>query len=268
MLYQYEDSILNYDVIGKGKPIVIIHGFGGNMAYMKACMEPVFKKCHGYQRIYIDLPGMGKSKFNIKYASSDSILDIIVSFIKEHINQPFLVVGQSYGGYIARGVLSYFGKQVDGMMLLCPVVHPENRNVENACIKYADEEFLSKLNADDKDAYLEYAVVINETTYQRFHQSAHSALQEANQEFLMTLKNHYTCSFDIDEKIKKLCYDKPVLFITAHQDICVGYKDLWNLIDDYPKASFYMVDKAGHNMQTEQPDIFEALVKQWLQNIN
>lgn len=268
MNYRYEDSIFNYDVIGEGKPVVIIHGFGGNMAYMKACMEPIFEICNGYKRVYVDLPGMGKSKFDLKYASADSILKIVISFIDDCINDSFLLVGQSYGGYIARGILAHFHKQVEGMMLLCPVVHPYNRNVPKENIKYIDKDFLSKLEVKDKESYLEYAVVINEVTYQRFHQAAHTAFQEGNQDFLDTLKNHYSYSFDVDEVIRKLCYDKPVLLITAHQDICVGYQDLWDLIEDYPKASFSMVDKAGHNMQTEQPDIFEALVKQWLENID
>jgi hypothetical protein len=35
--------------------------------------------------------------------------------------QRFTVVGQSYGGYLARGVLARWVTSIDGMALICPV---------------------------------------------------------------------------------------------------------------------------------------------------
>ena len=264
--YIYENSILNYERIGEGKPVVIFHGFGGNGTYMKECMEPVFEGRENYQRIYVDLPGMGKSRFELKHGSSDEILKILTAFMKDCVHDRFLLVGQSYGGYIARGVLSRFYKQADGMMLLCPVVFPEKgrRTIPKTNISYVDETFLKQLNGSDRDSYLEYAVVVNETTYKRFHKAAYTALMEGQQDFLKCLECHYSYSFDVDEVLRRLGYKKPVQFIAARQDVCVGYQDLWNLVEDYPRAGFSVVDMAGHNMQTEQPSIFCALVRNWL----
>lgn len=39
-------------------------------------MEPVFKNRDGYERIYIDLPGMGKTKSENWIINSDVMLDI------------------------------------------------------------------------------------------------------------------------------------------------------------------------------------------------
>ena len=50
---------------------------------MTGCMEPVFNNRDGYKRIYIDLPGMGKTKGENWIINSDIMLDIVIDFIEE-----------------------------------------------------------------------------------------------------------------------------------------------------------------------------------------
>ena len=52
---------------------------------MMKCMESVFQKDEGYKRIYIDLPGMGKSNAPDWINSSDHILEVLTMFIEEII---------------------------------------------------------------------------------------------------------------------------------------------------------------------------------------
>lgn len=66
----------------------------------------VINEKEDYKRIYIDLPGMGKSEGAEWIKSSDDMLDILINFIERIIpSENFLVVGQSYGGYLARGII-------------------------------------------------------------------------------------------------------------------------------------------------------------------
>jgi len=69
-------------------------------------MEPVFKEKTAYKRIYFDLPGMGKTRAADWIANSDVMLDIVLEFI-DHIipGENFLLAGESYGGYLSRGIL-------------------------------------------------------------------------------------------------------------------------------------------------------------------
>lgn len=94
---------LHYEIIGDGKPIIILHGLGCNLNLMKCCMEPIFNTQSNYKRIYIDLPGMGQSTAPTEYATSDHILEILVSFIENIEVKNFLLIGESYGGYLATG---------------------------------------------------------------------------------------------------------------------------------------------------------------------
>ena len=56
----------------------------------------------------------------------------------------------------------------------------------------------------------------------------------------------------------------PCLIITAKQDTEVGYKDQFDLMEKYTSATYVAVENAGHNLQIEQPEIFESIVKSWL----
>ena len=96
MFFNYYNEKVYYEEFGEGKPILIIHGLACNIELMKGCIEPIFKKENGYKRIYIDLLGMGKSNnCSLEYASSDKILEMLLSFIKEKIDKEFLLIGES-----------------------------------------------------------------------------------------------------------------------------------------------------------------------------
>ncbi len=89
----------------------------------------------------------------------------------------------------------------------------------------------------------------------------------ADNNFINTLENNYEFSFNVDEIIRGITYQKPVLFICGKQDKCVGYQDAWRLAESYSRATFSVLDMAGHNLQIEQPHLFNELVIDWLLRI-
>ena len=52
--------------------------------------------------------------------------------------------------------------------------------------------------------------------------------------------------------------------LIGKQDNCVGYKDSWDILENFPRATFAILDRAGHNLHIEQPEVFNSLVKDWL----
>ncbi|MEH0416841.1 alpha/beta fold hydrolase [Streptomyces sp. B21-083] len=70
---------------------------------MLGCLEPVFTTRAEYRRLYPDLPAMGKSPAPPTIASSDGMLDTVQDFVDDMIGDaPFLLIGGSYGGCLAR----------------------------------------------------------------------------------------------------------------------------------------------------------------------
>src|ERR1044071_8476103 len=117
------DIPVSYEACGSGLPIIMIHGYTPDHRVMKGCMEPLFVQRPDWQRIYLDLPGMGRTPGSQQIKSTDDMLDVVIDFIDAVIpGRPFLVAGTSYGGYLSRGVLQRKFDQVAGIALICPVI--------------------------------------------------------------------------------------------------------------------------------------------------
>lgn len=257
---------INYKIIGEGTPIIILHGYSVDHRLMSGCMEPLFNTKDSYKRIYIDLPGMGKSESAEWIQNADIMLDIIIEFIEKIIaNENFLLVGESYGGYLSRGLIAKMADRVDGVLLICPVIIADsnNRNVPQHVVLEKDEKLLSELAPEDVKKFNSIAVVQNEKTYERYTNEIKPGVKAADNIFLDRFKNYgYEFSFDVDKVKEK--FDKPALILSGRQDSSVGYKDAWSIIENYPRATFAVLDKSGHNLQIEQEHLFNSLCKEWL----
>jgi pimeloyl-ACP methyl ester carboxylesterase len=75
----------------------------------------------------------------------------------------------------------------------------------------------------------------------------------------------YEFSFDVDSQSSQ--FDAPVLIVTGKQDTVVGYRTAWQMTDQYPRATFAVLDRAGHLLGLEQDDLFRALASEWLRRV-
>jgi pimeloyl-ACP methyl ester carboxylesterase len=92
------------------------------------------------------------------------------------------------------------------------------------------------------------------------------AIEIADHEFLERIYESGGFSFDI-EKLPQP-FEKPSLILTGRQDSITGYADAWNILENYPRASFVVLDRAGHGMGHEQKTLFETLAKEWLDRVS
>ena len=261
---------INYEIIGEGKSIIMLHGYYVDHRLMTGCMEPVFSSKVGFRRIYIDLPGMGKSESAEWISNSDIMLDIVIEFIEKIIpNEKFLLAGQSYGGYLARGVVNKMADRIDGMLLICPAIIADfnKRSVPEHVVLVKDNSLLAKLTPEEAEDFDSGSVVQSEKIYERYIDEIMSGVKIADGEFLQKLQNKgYAFSFNVDKLNNK--FDKPVLMLLGKQDDCVGYKDAWNILENFPRATFAILDRAGHNLHIEQSELFNPLIREWLRRVD
>jgi pimeloyl-ACP methyl ester carboxylesterase len=260
---------LYYEIYGTGIPIVMIHGFGPDHRILKGCMEPIFKSKKGYQRIYFDLPGMGRTKAVNWIHNADDMLKLILDFIQNIIpEQKFLIVGESYGAYLARGLIEKKGYDIYGASFICPaiIMDRSKRILPRFHVILRDSEFLSSLSPQEKKEFEEMHVIQTKTIWERYKDEVDSGLRLADEKFLTKYYNK-GYSFTFDRELINQKFEKPSLFILGRQDNAVGYHDAYNIIENYPRASFVILDKAGHNLQIEQESIFNVLVEEWLERV-
>lgn len=263
-----ENITVYYETFGEGRPIIMLHGWPIDHRHMVSVMEPLFKRREGWKRLYPDLPGMGKTSGVDWLTHQDQMLDITLEFIDEVApGQRFVVVGTSYGGYLARGVVHRRADIMDGLLLTVPVIRARDteRTLPPHVTLVEDPALTSELESDEKGSFLEIAVVQSREMLEVMRAVITPAFEVADHEFLSRLRENYAFSFDVDELAEP--FMGPTLLLMGRQDAVCGYRDAWEILENYSRGTFVVLDRAGHGLGTEQRDLFHALVREWLDRV-
>lgn len=256
-----------YEESGAGRPLFVLHGMPLDHRHILNDLEPVFEKRTGWRRIYPDLPGMGQTRAADWITHQDHMLDILLDFIDAvATGERLAVAGTSYGGYLARGVVHHRGAQVDGLMINVPFItqDPQKLVLPKHQVIHEDADFLAALQPSEQD--LRDIVVAQSLALldvdRRFLRPAAAI---ADQPFLDRLDHDFSFSFDVDTLPQP--FPAPALILTGRFDPWVGYREAYQLLDSYPRATFAVLDRAGHALSVEQPVLFRALVGEWLDRV-
>jgi pimeloyl-ACP methyl ester carboxylesterase len=260
------------EVIGEGKPVVMVHGMGVDHRTMKGCMEPVFQgRSDPWRRIYFDLPGMGSTKGADWIANSDDMYRFVLALIDETIpNEPFVIVGESYGGYLARAVVRERPAAVEGMLLIGPLVVADDKLRDVPPCSVLKREAALEGILDEEERHFLDLFLVNQTAanWERFQAEMLAGFECSDSDFNARVRGNiasYAFTFDVDERSAP--FEKPSLILTGRQDCLTGYRDAWKFLENYPRSSFVVLDVAGHGMQIDQAGLFNALVNEWLDRV-
>jgi pimeloyl-ACP methyl ester carboxylesterase len=269
MKCKLDECTLHYEIRGKGKPFIMLHGGGPDRRSMIGCMEPILKKRKDWQRIYPDLPGMGKTPGEEWITNSDQMLEIVLDLIKAVIGgQHFALAGSSYGGYLARGIICRMTKKVNGLLLICPVIKANRaqRTLPKHVTPVKSNCLPSGVYPQETQMFNSIAVVQTREIFERTRKEIFSGLKIAHREFLDRIESHgYPFTFDADAPA--IIFEKPTLILAGRKDSMVGYRDSWKILENYPRATFAVLDQPGHNLQIEQKILFNTLVNEWLNRV-
>lgn len=259
---------VHYEVHGQGKPMIMIHGFVVDRRSMIGCMEPTLARRAGYRRIYFDLPGMGRTPGREDIRSSDDMLEIVLAFIDAVIpGQRFLLAGQSYGGYLARGVLARTPELIDGVVLICPVIVADRsrRDVPGRQALSRDDDLIASLAPADAELFTQTFVMQERVNWERFRDELLPAIRQADELLLERVDQRFSLSFDVDAMAKP--FPRPVLLLAGRQDAVVGYRDAGRIAERFPRGTIVVLDGAGHALAIEQSRIFDSLLEEWLRRV-
>ena len=261
---------VNYEICGEGKPILFLHGYGFGYSHQDwlEIVEPFFKDMNGWKRIYIDLPGMGKTPGADWIKSSDDYLDMVLRFIDILFpDQKIVLAGYSYGGYLAQGVEHKKLEYIEGLCLLAPATRRRpDRNTPEHVVLIENKELLAELPPDVAEGIAGFYVVQNRKLIDLVKESLDKPIL-GDEDFLNRFpeSGKLYFSFDVEKPDQK--FTKPALIVTGRQDSVIGYQDQWLILENYPRATFAVLDRAGHGLMIEQEQLFLALFGEWLERV-
>lgn len=251
--------------------VLLLHGFSCDHRMMTAAFEPVFEERHGWRRLYLDLPGHGRSGATAQVDSTDAVLAILAKAIATLVPEgPLLVAGDSYGGYLAQGLVAdQPDVGVAGVCLVAPAAIAEHRRraLPPRQIISQEPDIAAALQSGELDPdgnFAQLAVVADAHTLRRTTEEIDPGTALADEEALARIGSGYTGSWEARPRPR---FDGPSLMVTGRQDHITGYADQWELVEDYPRMTYAVLDRAGHNVHLEQDVLFTALVHEWLDRV-
>ncbi len=261
---------VHYEVIGKGFPIIILPAWGISGRFTAHWLEPFFQQQPGFKRFYVDPPGHGGTAGPMWITNQDDMLQVLLKFIDKTISgQRFLIAGVSLGAYLARGVLYYRRTLIDGLLLMAPVIvaKDKERTTPPHVVIVEDQEIVSQLPPAAAE-FLKTVVVRSKTFFEQMQTYPTPREGQAGDPvFLENIRQQpekYAFSFNLD--VLSEPFPKPTLVICGRQDSAVGYEDAWRILPNYPRATFIMLDRAGHLLE-ETEDVVGVLINKWLDRV-
>jgi pimeloyl-ACP methyl ester carboxylesterase len=248
---------------GSGTPVVLLHGFGLDHRSLLP-LDPAFDRATGWRRIYLDLPGATATPAGV-VASSQQVADAVVAEVRARVgDEPFAVLGNSFGGMIARHVAHELRGQVLGLATVAGVfVAPHGERTVPPRTVLRRDPAIEPLLGQALDQYREDAVVESTDDAEAFLHHVLPGLGGADRAALDRIAQRYSLDREPEDAHPEP-FGQPALHITGRQDDVVGYSDAWRTIEHYPRASFAVLDAAGHNILAEQAALCSALITDWL----
>jgi len=135
---EYEGIKVSYFVRGKGKPIVLLHGYLETSEVWEPLAEMLERK---FRIIAVDMPGHGASEVKSEIHEMDFLAGAVREVIRDSGEDKVMVVGHSLGGYVTLALVELFPGLLSGYVLFHSHPHADTpeaiarRNREIAVVR-------------------------------------------------------------------------------------------------------------------------------------
>ena len=254
MRCRLRDVELHWVEHGSGVPLVALHGAGVDHREVEAAFE-AFVPETGVRRIYPDLPGMGDSTAD-GLSSNDDVVALLAAFVEHLDDGPVLLLGHSYGAYLARGVAAQRPELSAGSRWCArspprPATCPRRPSCSRTPTHTTSSTAAARADFD------EYFVVRTAATARRYRDHVRPSTTTADEDAIGRIFSGWT--IDVAGG-----FGGPTLVVAARHDSFVGYADAMQLLETYPRATLALVEDAGHALMHERPELLGPLIKDWV----
>jgi pimeloyl-ACP methyl ester carboxylesterase len=234
-----EGEILHYEVLGRGRPLIFLHGWVGSWRYWVPTMQAA---SIGFRAYAIDLWGFGESAKRSAMYSMNEQVKLLENFLDALGIGRIALVGHGLGALVAMHFTSRHTDIVDRMMLTgMPVEAAQvNPRLQNAPVSELVDWLLVKLPVADA-ARME----------------APKADPQAIQVSLKELQQFKT--LELAQSLTTPC-----LFVQGQNDpaVAMSSSDLLNL---FPELAHYIVfEQSGHFPMLDEALKYNRLLSDFL----
>ncbi|USD24083.1 alpha/beta fold hydrolase [Flagellimonas marinaquae] len=245
-------QILHSKILGKGQPLVILHGFLGMSDNWKTLGSKYAE--NGFEVHLIDQRNHGKS-FHSEEFNYDVLSNDVITYMEHHNVESALVMGHSMGGKTAMQMATSHPKKVTKLIVadIAPKYYPPHHDFIFNGLSHLDFNTIS----DRREADDELAKHIKDRGIRQFLLKNLYWVEKERLGFRFNfdvLKNRME---EIGENIfPSAVYNGPTLFLRGDRSEYIQPNDYDEIKRHFPIAIIETIDKAGHWLHAENPKQF------------
>jgi esterase len=259
---QQQKQLLNYQQLGQGKPLLLIHGLFGSLENLNMVAKPLSEH---YQVTSIDVRNHGDSFHQEDMAYSTLVQDVIT--LLDHLGiKRCAILGHSMGGKIAMQIALEYSERVEKLIIadIAPVNYPPHHLTIIKGLQAINFKLVTKRSDADKQLS---AYVDNLGVRQFLLRNLSSDAQGLF---------HFKCSLlNISKGYQQLmlankvpegkgAYQGPTLFIKGGNSDYILAEHKAAITAFFPDSKAKVIQGTGHWLHAEKTLTFNKIVQDFL----
>jgi pimeloyl-ACP methyl ester carboxylesterase len=248
------------NILGEGKPFIILHGFLGNSDNWKTLGTQFSEQ--GFEVHLIDQRNHGRSfwsdEFNYEVLSED-----LKQYCEKHDLKNIILLGHSMGGKTAMLFATEYPELVSKLLIadISPRFYPVHHDaILNGLSALNFEEIKSRGEADK--VLCEYVTDFGTRQFLLKNLYWIEKGKLALRINLDVLKNEVA---EIGEALPSYAiYNRDALFLRGDRSEYIGVGDESIIKNHFPKAKIVTIPNAGHWLHAENPEVFFDAVMEFI----
>lgn len=286
LTWTWQGHQIQYTVAGKGRPLVLIHGFGASIGHWRKNIPALAES--GYQVFAVDLLGFGGSDKPALDYCLELWQELLRDFWQAHIQQPTVFIGNSIGALLSLMMVAEHPEISAGAVLLNCAGGLNHRPDElNLPLRLIMGTFTKLVSSPQLGPFIFNQVRQKHRIRNTLRQVYRNP--EAITDELVELLYNPSCDLGAQQVFASILTAPPgpspgELLPKVQCPLLVlwGDKDPWTPIkgaemyrelsdrprsEDVPPLKFVAIPDTGHCPHDERPDVVNPLIVDWLDQL-
>lgn len=254
--------LLHSNIIGKGKPFLLLHGFLGMGDNLKTLGQSI--SASGFEVHIIDARNHGRS-FHAEEFSYDVMTADLKRYVDHYQLSEVIILGHSMGGKAAMSFATMFPNLVNKLIVadIAPRYYPVHHDaILKGLFELNNTDLSTRSEADDILAKFVPDLGTRQFLLKNLYWTKNKTLKlRMNLDVLTEKVSVVGEPLSVGAK-----FEKPTLFIIGDKSEYVSPSDLTDIKNHFPNYKLEKVLNAGHWLHAENPQEFFDKVMAFVQN--
>ena len=258
---QYQQKKIHYRVVGKGNPVILLHGFGEDSSIWDYQVKHLQQK---NKLIIPDLPGSGQSAL-LAETNMETMAEVVNAIVENEIHnaEKIKLIGHSMGGYITLAFMEKYHTLVSGFGLFHSTAFADSEERKKARKKSI--EFIQQHGAYE---FLKTSIpnLFAEENHTIKKEEIKKLIEQGHNFSVQALVSYYEAMINRPGRTMILKNAKvPVLFVMGVYDNAAPVKDMLQQCYLPEKSYIHIFQNAGHMSMLEEKEKSNRVIDNFIQ---